>query len=199
MRPTAATRDAWNANRPSGHEANVLRAYGLRCTRPRLSLLALLRDHGGHLTANQIRGHLADRGVSVDITTVYRTLETLTDRGVVSMTHGPATTVYCLTRSSHHHATCSRCGSVTEQDAERLTTAMRAAEEATGFRLDAEDGLMLRGLCPDCRTGGAGQGRRVAGWKDDHPAGRTAPGTAGTTTPKADGPTPPEGHTAALM
>ncbi|MEU6346801.1 transcriptional repressor [Streptomyces sp. NPDC046977] len=160
--------------------------------------MALLRDHHGHLTANQIRRRLADQGVSVNITTVYRTLEVLTERGVVSMTHGPSTTVYCLTRDPHHHAVCSGCGSVTRMGAERLAAAVRAAEKATGFRLDAEDGLLLRGMCPECCQGEVGRDRQVAGWKDDHPAGRAAPGTAGATTPKADGPTPPEGHADAL-
>ncbi|MEU4097522.1 Fur family transcriptional regulator [Streptomyces sp. NPDC026673] len=191
MNPTAATRDAWNVNRPGGREASVLRECGLRCTQPRLHLLALLRGHDGHLSANQIRRHMAEQGVPVNITTVYRTLETLTERGVVSMTHGPSTTVYCLTRSPHHHAVCSTCGSVTRMHADRLAAAVLAAEEATGFRLDATDGLILRGLCPECREDGAGRGRRIAGWKDDHPAERTAPDTAGTTPPKADGPTPP--------
>ncbi|MEU1619500.1 transcriptional repressor [Streptomyces sp. NPDC005722] len=172
MNPTAATRDAWNANRPGGREASLLREYGLRCTQPRLNLLALLRAHDGHLTANQIGVHLAERGTPVNITTVYRTLEVLTERGMVSMTHGPSTTVYCLTRRPHHHAVCSGCGLVDRMSGDRLAAAVLAAEQATGFRLDAADGLVLRGVCPGCREGGAGRDRRVAGLERRSPRGK---------------------------
>ena len=50
---------------------------------------------------------------------------------------------------------CTRCGTIIEVPANRLSAALEHAIEGSSFTLSDQAGLTLHGLCPDCQRGGA--------------------------------------------
>jgi Fur family ferric uptake transcriptional regulator len=155
---------AGNTRRPAAQRGgerdervrSLLHARGLRCTTPRLAVLAVLGEAGpdaGHLTVAQIHRRLIDQQREVDLATVYRTVSTLVDLGVLhALTVDERGMTYGLAEEPHHHAVCTRCGSMIEVPAEQLSTALTQASLASRFALSERAGLTLHGLCPECRS-----------------------------------------------
>jgi Fur family ferric uptake transcriptional regulator len=113
----------------------------------------LSESAAGHLTAQQIIDRLGDRGGIVDLTTVYRTLTTLVDVGVLhALSIGEPAATYGLADHPHHHAVCGRCGSVKAIPAEHLSSALTLASEGSRFALSPAGGMTLHGLCPNCQA-----------------------------------------------
>ena len=88
----------------------------------------------------------------VDLTTVYRTLETLEQIGVLAHTHlGHGAPSYRLASDDHLHVVCHACGRVVEAPpgvADELIDRL-AAER--GFTVDRSH-LTVFGSCADCRS-----------------------------------------------
>lgn len=132
----------------------LLRGHDLRCTTTRLAVLEVLDANigVGHLSVAQIHHRLAEQGREVDVTTVYRTLSTLVDLGVLhALTINERVTTYGFADEPHHHAVCTRCGTMIEVPAAYLSGALAQASLGSRFVLTDRAGLTLHGLCPDCQ------------------------------------------------
>ncbi|MGW4652682.1 Fur family transcriptional regulator [Kitasatospora sp. NPDC004289] len=128
----------------------LLRSGGGRCTGARLRVLAAIRAHGGHLTAGEIHCLLAAEDGCVNLSTVYRSAERLTELGLLHVVRGlGGELTYGLVGEPHHHALCSGCGRVDEVPHHLLADALLAAGSAIGFRADS---LVLNGRCVNCPT-----------------------------------------------
>ncbi|MFF1344284.1 Fur family transcriptional regulator [Streptomyces sp. NPDC058290] len=150
---TAAVRRRGRTRRPrvAGPEnrRQALRARGARCTRARLQVMSVLADPDGHLGAAEIHRRITASGGSLETSTVYRTLERLTEPDLVHLLPGHGSEgSYGLAGEPHHHAVRTRCGAVEEVAAHRLARAVGVLARDTGFRHDA---LTLTGLCPQCQ------------------------------------------------
>jgi Fur family ferric uptake transcriptional regulator len=131
----------------------LLHAHGLRRTAPRIAVLAALEPVDGHLSVAEIRQRLADPHAP-DLATVYRTVTTLVDKGVLhALSMEGGLTTYGLAETPHHHAVCTRCGAIIEVPAQRLRSALEQASEGSAFSLSDSAGLTLHGLCPRCQGG----------------------------------------------
>jgi Fe2+ or Zn2+ uptake regulation protein len=60
-----------------------LQAAGHRVTRPRLAVVAALRELGGHHTADEVHAHLIRQNTALPRTSVYNSLVLLADLGLV--------------------------------------------------------------------------------------------------------------------
>lgn len=135
----------------------LLRAHGLRRMASRIAVLAVLEPVQGHLSVAEIhqRVHecLPDEDQPPDLATIYRTVTTLVDQGVLhALTLESGVTTYGLAAKPHHHAVCTRCGSIIEVPAGRLTSALEHAMAGSSFALSEHAGLTLHGLCPLCQS-----------------------------------------------
>jgi Fur family ferric uptake transcriptional regulator len=133
----------------------VLRAHGLRRTAPRIAVLATLQPVVGHLPVAEIHQRLLDSGEPdiPDMATVYRTVTTLVDAGVLhALPVEGGVTTYGLAETPHHHAVCTRCGTIIEVPAQRLSSALEHAIAGSAFTLSDKAGLTLHGLCPECQA-----------------------------------------------
>ncbi|MGW6915827.1 Fur family transcriptional regulator [Kitasatospora sp. NPDC054939] len=127
---------------------DLLRSGGGRCTAPRLRVLAVLRDSRGHLPAATIHQRLRAAGDCTNLSTVYRSLERLTELGLVHSVRAPGgESSYGLVGEPHHHAVCTGCGEVREFPHAVTAGAVEAAARHTGFRLES---LTFTGVCADC-------------------------------------------------
>jgi len=134
----------------------LLRARGLRRMPSRIAVLAVLEPVDGHLSVADIHQRILEvtpTGTQPpDLATVYRTVTTLVEQGVLhalAVEGGVSTSG--LAERPHHHAVCTSCGTIIEVPAQRLSTALEHAIEGSSFTLSEQAGLTLHGLCPDCQ------------------------------------------------
>lgn len=138
---------------------DVIRGAGLRRTTPRALVLRTLRATRGHLTASeifdQIDGESADEPIAQS--TVYRALEALEAKGVVSALRsrsGETRYEWEPERPGHHHLLCNACGGVMELDLDTVRELATEIEQRTGFQSDIRH-LAIDGLCSGCQPAGA--------------------------------------------
>ena len=103
-----------------------------------------------HATPERICSHIQRIAPAINITTVYRTLDLLSELGLVRHTHlGHGAPVYSTDDHEHLHLVCHRCGDVTEAPRELLDGAAATLRAECGFVLDATH-LALSGSCRRC-------------------------------------------------
>ncbi len=136
---------------------DALGAAGYRLTAPRRTLAALIAGWRGHFTADDLVRTSTRRRLGVGRATVFRSLDVLTDLGLVErldLPSGEHAYVACEP-AHHHHVVCSSCGRAQEVGDLGLGEMSGAIERATGYRIDTHR-LELFGQCPDCRRAGRG-------------------------------------------
>lgn len=147
-----------------------LRSAGERVTAARYAVLRVVdaADRADeHLTAEQIGARVAEAEPAVHRATVYRTLTSLVDTGVLSHVHlGGTATIYHLTEPApreedqreprrehpheHAHVQCHACGRVLDVPPELFDDVRERLRAELGFELDTGHAALL-GTCRDCR------------------------------------------------
>ncbi len=137
----------------------ALRQKGLRVTRPRRAVCeALVSSRGEHLTAADIHARAAASvDAAVDQSTVYRTLDTLEEAGLLTHTHlGHGALVYHLAAEEPHvHLVCNRCGRAIGVPESDLAGFFDELTRLTGFAADPIH-VAIAGICGECRASTAG-------------------------------------------
>lgn len=145
------------ASAPADHRHTVteidslLREHGLRRTPQRQVTLEAIADLAGHATAEEIVERVRRRLPSVSSSTVYRTLATLEEVGIVCHAHlGHTASVYHVgTAGLHQHLVCERCGALQEVDDATTRRFADRLEEAYGFQANLTHFAVL-GVCASC-------------------------------------------------
>jgi Fur family ferric uptake transcriptional regulator len=139
---------------PDRHEQDdwqaQLRGRGYRLTVQRQLVLEAVAALG-HATPDDIAANVQRTASSLNISTVYRTLELLEELGIVRHAHlGHGAPTYSLASARPPvHLVCSRCGDVGNADIAVAGTTVRAVEVAHGFQVDIGH-MTLTGLCRTC-------------------------------------------------
>lgn len=131
-----------------------LAARGMRRTSARQAILEALLGAEVHVTAEDIATEVNLRFPSVDVSTVYRTLDTLEQLGIIDHTHlshGPA--IFHLADDDHQHLACERCGKVLEVPPGKLEPFLEALQAEFDFEVDRRH-FALVGICGACRRAG---------------------------------------------
>jgi Fur family transcriptional regulator, ferric uptake regulator len=137
--------------RQADYEA-LLGEHGLRPTRQRVAVLGALASRDD-ATAQQIHALLVDSGERVGLATVYRTLASLTENGVVdTLMHHRGETCYRLCGDGHHHhLVCSGCHRVVELGDCELEPWLSQLASEHGFTVSAHT-VEVTGVCPSCQA-----------------------------------------------
>ncbi|MCL7452152.1 MAG: transcriptional repressor [Anaerolineae bacterium] len=133
-----------------------LRERGFRLTPQREMILSVLHDIDGLATADEIYGRVHSISSSVDISTVYRTLDLLQGLDLVSCVDaGDDQRRYELlgVHGPHLHLVCQGCGQVIAADLEMAQAFAERLNVEYGFQA-ALDHLSIPGLCPACADAG---------------------------------------------
>ncbi|HEY3310368.1 MAG TPA: Fur family transcriptional regulator [Anaerolineales bacterium] len=131
--------------------SNQIRSRGFRLTPQRLTILQALRHSGKHLTPAEVYAFARQNLPGLTEATVYRTLEFLSENGLVMATHlRSGKLVYQVSEHDHHHLTCQKCGSEVEVSHAQLAELYNDIERSTGYRLTTNH-LTFFGLCPQCQ------------------------------------------------
>ncbi len=127
-----------------------LRSRGYRLTPQRQLVLDAVRELG-HGTPDDIAGAVQAKSPSVNLSTVYRTLDLLEEVGLVTHTHlgHGAPTYHPADESDHVHLVCTACGdiiAVPEAAVEQLVGSLR---DLNGFEVDVTH-MAMHGRCAGC-------------------------------------------------
>jgi Fur family ferric uptake transcriptional regulator len=102
-------------------------------------------------SAQDIHDLLRGKGENVGLSTVYRTLQALADRGEVDMLRtedGEAVYRRC-SATHHHHLVCRSCGRTVEVEGPAVEKWADSVAGRHGFT-DVSHSLEIFGTCPDC-------------------------------------------------
>jgi Fe2+ or Zn2+ uptake regulation protein len=131
--------------------ARALARRGLRATRQRIAILALLRRDRGHPSALEIHCRLLRRHPTLSLKTVYEVLGALVRVDLASeVTHAGAPARFEAQREPHHHARCRECGRLFDVPPSVAPPIRGRAALPGGFRVEAIR-LTLEGRCLRCR------------------------------------------------
>ena len=122
-----------------------------RSTRQRAAVNEILGELEEFRTAQQLHDDLRRQGNSIGLTTVYRTLQAMTEAGeLAALRTSEGETAYrrCST-GHHHHLVCRSCGRTVEVSGPAVETWANAVAEQHGFR-DVSHDLEIFGTCASC-------------------------------------------------
>lgn len=139
-------------------------------TRARRAVLQALCEAGGQATPAQLLALGRVHQPSLGLVTVYRTLEILSELGLVRKLHlDEGCSTYALSPAGvlpgadaphavmapadnhRHHVICRRCRRAVEFVGCDIGVVVAAAEAQTGYRV-TEHWLEMFGLCPECQA-----------------------------------------------
>ncbi|WP_137723699.1 Fur family transcriptional regulator [Prescottella subtropica] len=128
---------------------------GVRSTKQRSAISALLDETAEFRSAQELHDELRRRGEGIGLTTVYRTLQALSEAGTVDVLRtDTGESVYRRCSSGHHHhLVCRRCGFTVEVDGPEVEAWSHTIAEANGFT-DVSHTVEIFGTCRDCATTG---------------------------------------------
>ncbi len=129
----------------------MLRRHGLRVTRPRLTLLAVLEEQP-HAEAEQLAALVRERLGTISTQAVYDALNAFAHVGIVRRVEPAGSPALYETRTgdNHHHIVCRACGVIADVDCAVGAAPCLDPSQAHGFVLDEAE-VTYWGLCPDCQ------------------------------------------------
>jgi Fur family ferric uptake transcriptional regulator len=124
---------------------------GVRTTRQRAAITALLDTVDGFKSAQEIHDELRRRGQGIGLTTVYRTLQSMAAAGMVdTLRADTGESVYRRCSSQHHHhVVCRECGYTVEIQGGQVETWATEVAVAHGFS-EATHTIEIFGTCAEC-------------------------------------------------
>jgi Fur family ferric uptake transcriptional regulator len=133
--------------------AVVIREAGQKVTTQRVLILSAIRHSGEHVTATRIIERLRADHPYIDASTVYRTLASASDMGLVSETDmGSSESEFeWIGKDRHHHLICRNCGDVSSLDNDYLDGLATLLYEEAGFQADLGH-FAIFGVCRDCQS-----------------------------------------------
>ena len=102
------------------------------------------------MTAEELH-ELADAILPMNVSTVYRTLNTLTEKNIlIRSVRQDGKAYYALPKKDHfHRLVCDLCGKVIPIETCPLSELEESLQTKTGFRITGHS-LEFTGLCPQC-------------------------------------------------
>ena len=126
---------------------------GVRATRQRGAIIALLDTVEEFRSAQELHDELRRCGTNIGLTTVYRTLQALAAADLVDMVRtdtGESVYRRCAAPHHHHHLVCRDCGSAVEVSGREVESWAAEVAAAHGFS-EVSHTIELFGRCADCR------------------------------------------------
>jgi Fur family ferric uptake transcriptional regulator len=129
---------------------DLIRSSGGRLTVPTRTLVGVLLESDGHLSADALLAEVDRRAPGIAPSTIYRLLQRLDDLGVVEHVHsgtGPA--FYHLRERGHAHLMCNTCGAIIDIPEQLLDDLGRTVRRTYDFTLEPRHAALL-GRCARC-------------------------------------------------
>lgn len=135
-----------------------LHDHGLRLTPQRRLVLEILEGMDQHLDAEGIWQCAQQQDEDINLATVYRSLNVLTEIGLVQISYlgeGQKRAFYeTVAKPDHLHFTCNQCGNVLELDSQAFNQVQRELERQYTLAIQTVH-LKFEGLCSECARSAA--------------------------------------------
>ncbi|NLX94529.1 MAG: transcriptional repressor [Clostridiales bacterium] len=131
----------------------MLSREGLKNTKHRNSVLHIIEKSAQPVTAEQIYFALVNQAVSINLSSVYRVLNTLVEKHLIikSSMAGENKAVFELNRFEHkHYVVCTQCKKVVAVPGCPLEDYEKMLADKIGFDVQGHQ-LELYGICRDCK------------------------------------------------
>lgn len=133
------------------HVEQDLRAAGLRCTAPRVAVLAGLRETPGHWRVDEVAAAVRDRLGHVSTQAVYDVLAALEEAGLARRVQPAGGAARFEARTTgHDHAVCRSCGAIVDLEPARRSP-RPLPDVGAGFVPEAVE-LTVWGRCATCAS-----------------------------------------------
>jgi Fur family ferric uptake transcriptional regulator len=141
-------------NNPQNTIQQMLQKSGLRATSQRKTILEVVTQHRGPLTAEDIYRQAQKLNPRISLATVYRTLTALKDAGVLDqryLTREHDRSHFELADASERfHFHCLKCGKIIEFQSHRILSLLRK-ELADQYRATVTEACLCSdGYCEKC-------------------------------------------------
>lgn len=140
-------------NRSISEFKHALGRRGYRLTESRRAVLEALIAAGGHVSADDLADLVRQGGAEVGRMTVYRTLDLLTELGLVRPVYQGTGAAHfiLLVEGHHHHLVCTVCNRVVEFESCVLPDLDQRLGQDTDFEVQGHL-LEVFGLCAQCQA-----------------------------------------------
>ncbi|MFW6120583.1 MAG: Fur family transcriptional regulator [Petrotogales bacterium] len=131
----------------------ILKENSIKITLQRLEILKYLDENRTHPTVDQIYSDLKQKNPSLSKTTVYNSVQTLTEHNVIqSLTISTSELRYDFENEMHHHFLCKKCNNIIDinircPNLDKILKSGHNVEEVHGY---------FKGICKDCLKKGDG-------------------------------------------
>jgi Fur family transcriptional regulator, ferric uptake regulator len=132
--------------------AAILSQNGYKLTVQRLAVLDVIANSQEHLTPAAIHEKVRQDHPQIGLVTVYRTLQKLSELGLICKVQGEGKSCsYTLSPAGHHHhLVCSECGAVADFTGCDLEGLVQKLTKETGFKIEGHL-LQFSGICGNCQ------------------------------------------------
>ena len=127
-------------------------SYGLKNTKNRQEILKVLINSVQPLTADQIYFQLNQNGEVMNLSTIYRTLSTLSEKGLLIkvVLADESKTLFEYNRQIHkHYLICQDCRTIIPIEHCPISEYERSLSKETNFHIIGHK-LSIYGYCHDC-------------------------------------------------
>ena len=130
--------------------ARLFREHGIKVTPQRLAVYEILKETRSHPSAEQIYKQLVAHNPAISLSTVYKTLDTLHNAGLILLLNvGEDSHRYDGNPNAHGHLVCTSCHRVDDLEESLLGDVNSLLKRKSHYQLTALN-LYLYGICPEC-------------------------------------------------
>ena len=130
----------------------VLKQLHLKVTPKRQAILAILMNESAYLSPEEIWQRMKKQFGRIGLPTVYRNLEELSERNIISKVTHPNRQLYyyfCTNRSHHHHFVCLSCRNVEDINFCALNELQKEVKRKLNGEIISHI-LQVNGYCRNC-------------------------------------------------
>ena len=128
----------------------VCRKDGLKVTHQRLEIFKELLNSSDHPTVEKLYSRLKTKLPTISLDTVYRTLSTLEQHGLVARVQSMESQARFESKmEEHHHVICKKCGEITDFYWNFPAEAVLPDEILNWGKISTKT-ITLHGLCEQC-------------------------------------------------
>jgi Fe2+ or Zn2+ uptake regulation protein len=130
----------------------ILRSLNLKITPKRLALLDILLNESSYLSPEEIWTKMKKHIGRIGLPTIYRILEELSERDIISKVAHPNRQLYyylCPNRVHHHHFICLSCRSVEDINFCALDELQKEVKKKLNGKVVSHI-LQVNGYCRSC-------------------------------------------------
>ena len=130
--------------------SNALRKHHLKATPQRLEIANTLASYG-HINIDTLYEIMHKKFNSISLATIYKNINLMLENSFIQEVKIPnEKSVYELTKESHSHLICKKCGDIEDISID-LSQVVKSAETETDFKIEKTD-LLFSGFCQKCQT-----------------------------------------------